>query len=132
LVTVPAPSAPVVATSPTPPPPQAVVVAPPAADPGPPAPITPPDASAASLKNPSPRYPLESRREHEEGTVRLRVVITVDGHVKDIDVARSSGFDRLDKAALDAVRRWKFQPGSQAGRPVEAMGFLNIPFKLAA
>jgi protein TonB len=115
-------------------PPQAIVTAAapaaPAAPPSP-APITPPDASAASLKNPAPRYPVESRRKREEGAVRLRVVISADGRVKDISVARSSGFERLDAAALDTVRKWKFQPGMQAGSPVEAIGFLTIPFKIA-
>lgn len=97
-----------------------------------PAPISPPDAFAGSLDNPAPRYPVESRRRREEGTVRLRVVVTADGRVKEIGVARSSGFDRLDDAALDAVRKWRFRPGMQAGTPVEALGFVSIPFKLQA
>jgi protein TonB len=115
-----------------PPPVTAAPAAPAAPSTAPPAPITPPDASAASLNNASPRYPVESRRRREEGTVRLRVVITVDGRVKDISVARTSGFGRLDEAALLAVRKWKFQPGMQAGNPVEAVGYLSIPFKIAA
>jgi protein TonB len=111
--------------------PQAVVATPaPTAPPAPPAPVTPPDAFAGSLSNPAPRYPVESRRRREEGTVRLRVVVTADGRVKDIAVARSSGFDRLDEAALDTVRKWRFRPGMQAGVAVEALGFLSIPFKL--
>jgi protein TonB len=96
-----------------------------------PAPVTPPDMDAATLDNPAPVYPLESRRRHEQGTVRLRVVISPDGHVKEIGVAASSGFERLDKAALEAVRRWRFKPGTQAGVAVEAVGFLPIPFRLA-
>jgi protein TonB len=132
VVVVPQPAPVAIATVREVPPPQAVVAtAPaPAAPPGPPAPITPPDASAASLKNPAPRYPLESRRKREEGTVRLRVVITADGRVKAISVAKSSGFERLDEAALETVAKWKFKPGEQAGAPVEAVGFLLIPFKL--
>ena len=94
------------------------------------APITPPSANASTLHNPAPHYPMDARRQKQEGTVRLRVVITVDGRVKDISVARSSGFASLDDAALDAVRRWKFVPGMQAGTPVEAVGFVPIPFRL--
>ncbi|NIJ08781.1 protein TonB [Sphingomonas vulcanisoli] len=94
------------------------------------APIIPPDGMAATLGNPAPRYPMESRRNHEEGTVRLRVLISSQGTVEDIKVAKSSGFDRLDDAALSAVRKWRFRPGTQAGVPVEAVGFLSIPFKL--
>ena len=90
----------------------------------------PPDGFAATLGNPAPRYPIESRRQHEEGTVRLRVLISAQGLVEDVKVAKSSGFDRLDDAALDAVRKWRFRPGTQAGTPVEAAGFLSIPFKL--
>ncbi len=101
--------------------------------PAPPAPpVLPPDASAATLGNSAPRYPIEARRKRHEGTVRLRVVITPDGRVKEISIARSSGFDSLDDAALAAVRKWKFRPGTQAGTPVEAVGYLNIPFKLNA
>lgn len=133
VVVAPAPAPRLAVTAELPPPEGIAVAAPaPTPTPGPPAPVTAPDASAASLGNPSPRYPIESRRKREEGTVRLRVVITDDGRVKEIGVARSSGSERLDKAALDTVRRWKFRPGMQAGRAVEAIGFLNIPFKLSA
>jgi protein TonB len=114
-----------------PPEPVVAVAAPAAPAAAAPAPVTPPDASAASLRNPAPRYPIESRRKREEGTVRLRVVITTDGRVKTISVAKSSGFERLDEAALETVRKWKFKPGEQSGVPVEAVGFLSIPFKLA-
>lgn len=124
--------APAIATVRDVPPPPAPAAAPAAAAPTIAAePIVPPDGSAASLKNPAPKYPVESRRKREEGAVRLRVVITPDGLVKAISVARSSGFERLDEAALDTVRKWKFKPGMQAGNPVEAVGFLVIPFKLA-
>jgi len=120
-----------IAVAPPPPVPVAPVQVAPPGPPAPPAPIIPPDVDASTMSNPAPVYPMESRRRHEQGTVRLRVVITVEGRVKEISVARSSGFDRLDKAALDAVRRWKFRPGTQAGIPVEAVGTLAIPFSLA-
>ena len=101
-----------------------------AAPPAPPAPVIPPDVDAATGRNIPPDYPIESRRRREQGTVRLRVVITPDGRVKTIEVARSSGFDRLDQAALRAVRAWLFRPGTQAGVAVEAVGALSIPFRL--
>ncbi len=89
------------------------------------------DLDAATVAGTPPAYPIESRRRHEQGTVKLRVVIGTDGRVKDISIASSSGFERLDKAALDAVRRWRFQPQMQAGVAVEAVGTLPIPFRLA-
>ena len=94
------------------------------------APVSAPDGTAKTLGNPSPRYPIDARRGHQEGTVRLRVVISPEGRVLEIGVARSSGYDSLDKAALDTVRKWRFLPGKQAGVAVEAVGFLSIPFKL--
>lgn len=77
-----------------------------------------------------PRYPLESRRLKEQGTVRLRVLLGTDGRVKTIEVATSSGFERLDKAALGAVRHWRWAPIVRDGQPVEVPGFLDIPFVL--
>ena len=108
----------------------------PSADPAPPvaaaapAALIPPDGQAATLHNPAPVYPLEARRRRQQGIVRLRVTVSVDGRVEDIAVARTSGFDLLDRAALEAVRRWTFVPGSRGGVPVKAVGSLAIPFKL--
>lgn len=115
----------------TPPPPPVVSAAPPSAVVSEAAaPVSAPDGSAKSLGNPAPKYPMDARRNHWEGTVRLRVVITPEGQVKDISVARSSGFDSLDQAALKTVSKWRFLPGKQAGVAVEAVGFLSIPFRL--
>jgi len=128
-----APAAAQVVVSPAPPMQTSVAPAAPAAapaPPAPPAPIVPPDMNAATLGNPAPDYPIDSRRRREQGVVRLRVTIAPDGSVRAIEVARSSGFDRLDQAALAAVRRWHFRPGTQAGVPVEAVGTLAIPFRL--
>jgi periplasmic protein TonB len=47
-----------------------------------------------------------------------------------VSVARSSGFDRLDKAALDAVRRWRWSPTLRDGAPVSVRGTVDIPFVL--
>lgn len=129
IVQAPAAAVPVLTVAqPAPPPPSAP--APAAAPSAEAAPITPPDASARNLGNVAPKYPMQARLRHWEGTIRLKVLITPEGRVKDISVARSSGFDVLDDAALETVRKWKFEPGKQAGVPVEAVGFLNIPFRL--
>ena len=121
---------PPVQVSPKPPPPTPVVPTPASAPVAEPAPVSAPDGTARTLGNPSPKYPISARMAHQEGVVRLRVLITAEGGVKEISVARSSGFDSLDNAALDTVRRWRFLPGLQAGRAVEAVGYLNIPFRL--
>lgn len=133
LVKVAAPPPVPVVTVPEPPPPQATVAAPAPASPAvDTAPVALPDVRLATLSTTPLRYPVESRRRHEEGTVRLRLIITADGAVKDVSVSRSSGFERLDKAALEAVRKWRFKARVRDGVAVEAIGLLDIPFNLAA
>jgi len=77
-----------------------------------------------------PRYPIESRRKREQGTVLLALTVGRDGCVENIRIARSSGFDRLDKAALDAVKRWRWRPTLRDGEPVLVKGVVEIPFVL--
>ncbi|MGV3742385.1 MAG: energy transducer TonB, partial [Burkholderiaceae bacterium] len=55
------------------------------------------------LKNPAPEYPSASRRMREEGTVHLDVNVTVDGKAGELRIRKSSGYARLDEAALDTV-----------------------------
>ena len=77
-----------------------------------------------------PRYPIESRRKKEQGTVLLSLVLGIDGAVEQISVNRSSGFPRLDNAALDAVRRWRWEPVLRSGAVVKVRGLVEIPFVL--
>lgn len=86
------------------------------------------DGNILSARPPS--YPLESRRKKEQGTVVLSVTIGIDGRVVGISVRQSSGFSRLDDAALDAVRKWKWKPFLDNGQPVVIKGNLPIPFVL--
>ena len=125
----PAPEAPTGVTTPQPPaPPIAAPVA--EAPPAPPAPPAPakvelPSSSADYLRNPPPAYPAMSRRLGEQGQVMVRVLIGADGNAQQAQIARSSGFERLDKAALDAVLKWRYVPGKRGGVP-ETMWF-NVP-----
>ncbi len=77
-----------------------------------------------------PRYPTEARRRRETGTVVLMVVVNEEGRVAAISIADSSGVDRLDKAALSAVRQWRWSPTIIDGRPSEVRGLVRIPFEL--
>ena len=86
-----------------------------------------PSVDADYLKNPPPSYPRISRRNGEQGTVIVRVFISTHGTPDKVEVRTSSGFARLDQAALDAVQRWRFVPGRRQGTP-EAMWF-NIPVR---
>ncbi len=86
-----------------------------------------PSADADYLKNPPPGYPRISRRNSEQGTVIVRVLISTQGTPEKAEVRTSSGFARLDQASLEAVQRWRFVPGRRNGTP-EAMWF-NIPVR---
>jgi len=79
---------------------------------------------------PAPRYPRESRRRREQGTVLLAVLLSVEGHVIDIRVARSSGHARLDGAARDAVGKWRWSPTLVDGVAAQVSGTVEIPFML--
>jgi protein TonB len=108
-------------------------VAPPApARPAPaaPAPIVPPDFSAAQLNNPKPAFPFLSKRAREEGVVLLKVLVSTEGRAARLQVEESSGFERLDEAALATVRKWRFVPATQAGQPREAWVLVPVTFSL--
>lgn len=104
---------------------------PPAAPPAPPK-VTGPaeggDMSTRMISFTAPTYPLDSRRMREEGTVTLSLLLGVDGRVSEISVSGSSGFARLDKAALEAVRKWRWAPVMRNGEPVMVRGTVKIPF----
>ena len=89
-----------------------------------------PSASADYFKNPHPKYPKISLRRKEAGTVLLALIVTAEGRAKDVRVLKTSGYPRLDKAALDAVKDWRFIPAKRLGRPVDADYELPIHFKL--
>lgn len=84
-----------------------------------------PSSDADYLQNPKPPYPALSKRLGEQGKVVVRVLIGVDGQAQQTELKQSSGFDRLDQAALGTVKRWRYVPGKRAGVP-EAMWF-NVP-----
>ncbi|QPI75633.1 energy transducer TonB [Sphingobium fuliginis] len=88
------------------------------------------DLGAKMIAGKPPRYPLESRRKREQGTVLLMLTLALDGSVETVAISRSSGFARLDDAALDAVRRWRWNPVIQGGEPVRVRGVVEIPFLL--
>lgn len=58
-------------------------------------------------------YPPIARRMGMQGRVLIRILIQEDGRLKDVTLIRSSGYRLLDRAALDGVSRWSFDPGSR-------------------
>jgi periplasmic protein TonB len=119
----PAPNAPVVAAQ-IPAAAPALPAAPTAAATPAPAPakVELPSTNADYLNNPAPAYPAISKRLGEQGRVLMRVLIGADGLPKEAQVAKSSGFERLDNAAREAVMKWRYVPGKRNGQP-ETMWF---------
>jgi len=58
------------------------------------------------------------------------VSVTPEGAAGSLEVVTSSGSARLDKAALSAVRRWKFIPARRGGMPVQSWLRVPIDFEL--
>ncbi len=75
--------------------------------------------------NPLPRYPRLSRARGEEGEVVLQATVNPFGEVTKVTIVSSSGYSRLDKAAVKAVRKWKAVPAQQGDRVV--MSVVEIP-----
>jgi periplasmic protein TonB len=92
--------------------------------------ISQPQFEAAYLNNPRPAYPAMSRRLGEEGRVEVEVQVQADGMPSKVSLKRSSGYTRLDEAALEAIKRWKFVPAKRAGEAVAASVIVPMPFVL--
>lgn len=77
-----------------------------------------------------PRYPRLSRRLGEEGSVEVLAEVRADGNVDKAAVEISSGYARLDRAALEATRRTAFSPAMKAGQPIDSQCRLTFIFRL--
>jgi protein TonB len=108
------------------------------APPAPPAPVAPAAAAAPAIGRPTmeisapknvshldcniakPDYPVLSRRRGETGTAYVRFVVGLTGNLENVELKKSSGFDRLDEAALAAVRASACKPYLENGVPIRA------------
>lgn len=79
--------------------------------------------------SPKPPYPLDALRRGEGGLVSLRVQVGADGRPQRLDVAKRSGHRDLDRAAVAAVRNWRFAPARRNGRPIAAVVIVPVEFK---
>jgi protein TonB len=122
-VEAPSPSPILVAPPPPPPEPAPVAAAPEPA-------TTAPIFAADYLDNPPPVYPALSRRVGEQGRVVLRVLVNPRGRADDVEIRSSSGHSRLDDAARETVRRWRFVPAKRGDQPVPAWVLIPISFRL--
>ena len=77
-----------------------------------------------------PDYPSASRRMEEEGTVTLKFLIDADGRVLQADIEKSSGFNRLDEAARNALSKCQFRPGTVDGKPEQSWSTIQYKWRL--
>jgi protein TonB len=112
--------------------PPPVVVKKKAPPPPPPAPVLVSEREHSKapvpVSQPRPGYPAEAKSEGVEGTVVVQFLVTPSGTVGDVRVVR--GDPRLSAAVVEAVKRWRFEPGTFQGRPVAMWRSASFPFRL--
>jgi protein TonB len=79
---------------------------------------------------PRPEYPESARREGREGLVLLRVLVDDQGRSKKVEISGSSGSSALDRAAAEAIRRWRFHPALHGDAPTESWVNIPVDFRL--
>ncbi len=78
-----------------------------------------------------PAYPPGAIRGNEEGALNLSILVGIDGRVRDVKVAESSGSSRLDQAAMSEARsHWRLRPATRNGVPFEQWLTLRVVFHL--
>ena len=97
-----------------------------------PEPVLPPTFDAAYLQNPPPAYPALSRRRGEQGRVVLRVLVSTQGAAQQVELRATSGSERLDHSAIDAVKQWRFVPAKKNNQAVPAWVLVPIDFSLGS
>ena len=76
----------------------------------------------------TPKYPRVSRKRGERGRVLVRVFINRDGSSEKVEIEQSSGFDRLDQAAMDSAKKCRFIPAKRNGKPVKTLATIPYTF----
>jgi protein TonB len=93
----------------------------------PPAPQT---VAVRLLSSNEPLYPSLSRMKEEEGVVTVRITISAYGTILDVQVERSSGYPRLDDAAMKSVRAWRFAPAKRGSEAIVGTALVPVKFSL--
>lgn len=89
-----------------------------------------PSSAVRYLLEPMLSYPRISRELGEEGVVRLKVLVDEHGHPRNIEVARSSGYPRLDQQAVQAMSKARFQPHLEDGQARSVWVMAPLTFNL--
>jgi protein TonB len=77
-----------------------------------------------------PRYPESARRQGVEGTTLLKIYVSDTGLVEDVLVEGSAGHQDLDLAAMDAVKKWRFEPAKRGNQLIAVWVMLPVRFAL--
>lgn len=78
---------------------------------------------------PDPEYSDQARKANVEGTILLKVTVTENGDVANVQVTKGLG-SGLDEKAVEAVRTWKFKSGTKDGTPVSSEINVEVSFHL--
>lgn len=89
-----------------------------------------PKFGVAYLNNPAPNYPGMSRRTGEQGQVMLRVLVSATGEAASVELEKTSQYERLDQAAIEAVKKWRFVPAKKNNQPFSAYVLVPVRFSL--
>jgi len=93
--------------------------------------ITPAEKEPVPIKTVKPKYPESAKRRRIEGTVKVRVLVSESGKVLQSKVLSSpDSMGALDRAALEAVQGWRFEPGQRNGKPAQMYFIVQLVFKL--
>lgn len=99
----------------------------------------PPPKPAAPIERPKPvgrghdcyaGYPPISKRLGEQGKVILKFTVNTNGSVSDVKIAKSSGYSRLDHAAVACAGNWKYRPATQGGKPIAITYEASVLYQL--
>ena len=76
-----------------------------------------------------PEFTDAARKAKYQGTVEVTIIVDADGNVRDARVAKAAGLG-LDERALEAVKQWKFRPGTKDGKAVPVYAQVDVTFRL--
>jgi len=86
-------------------------------------------AAPKLIFDPEPEYSEEARKAKYQGTCVLSVIVGPDGLAHDIKVTNTLGLG-LDEKAIEAVRKWRFEPAVKDGKPVNVLISVQVNFRL--
>ena len=92
--------------------------------------VSGPSFDAGYLNNPVPQYPTVAKRLKLQGTAVVRVLVSPEGHPKNVALEKTSGARILDETAVETVKRWSFVPARRGNNRIAAWVDVPIRFRL--